>query len=425
MITASSKGEWGMKMQQGRTSERKSRRPGPAVLAAIVAFAVAGCGSKNTFVAPPPSKVVVAQPLQKPVTLYVYLTGNTAAYRTANLVARVQGYLESIDYKDGASVTKGTQLFGIERDVYQAQLDQVKAQLAHDQGVLAEAKVNLTRYQTLEQQKSIAAQQAEDQAAVVDQNKATVDLDQANVDNANINLGFTNVVAPFDGIVTNHQVDIGNLVGASGPTTLATIVQTDPIYVNFTLSEPQFLSIRRSNAKAGLPVSTADLAYLATIPVEIGLQDEDGYPHKGHLDYVSPQIDPSTGTVAVRGIFDNKNNALVPGLFVRVRGPVGHQDKALLTRADAIGTSQEGSYVLVVGPDNVVQRKVVKTGQTQGQLVIIESGLDPGDWVVVEGIQQAFPGAKVEPQRSEVKADETGSPDDANTSAPAPTPTPK
>ena len=414
-----------MKMQQGRTSERKSRRPGPAVLAAIVAFAVAGCGSKNTFVAPPPSKVVVAQPLQKPVTLYVYLTGNTAAYRTANLVARVQGYLESIDYKDGASVTKGTQLFGIERDVYQAQLDQVKAQLAHDQGVLAEAKVNLTRYQTLEQQKSIAAQQAEDQAAVVDQNKATVDLDQANVDNANINLGFTNVVAPFDGIVTNHQVDIGNLVGASGPTTLATIVQTDPIYVNFTLSEPQFLSIRRSNAKAGLPVSTADLAYLATIPVEIGLQDEDGYPHKGHLDYVSPQIDPSTGTVAVRGIFDNKNNALVPGLFVRVRGPVGHQDKALLTRADAIGTSQEGSYVLVVGPDNVVQRKVVKTGQTQGQLVIIESGLDPGDWVVVEGIQQAFPGAKVEPQRSELKADETGSPDDANTSAPAPTPTPK
>ena len=280
MITGSFKGRLGETMQQGQTSERKSRRPGLAVLAAIVAFAVAGCGSKNTFVAPPPSKVVVAQPLQKPVTLYVYLTGNTAAYRTANLVARVQGYLESIDYKDGASVTKGTQLFGIERDVYQAQLDQVKAQFAHDQGVLAEAKVNLTRYQTLEQQKSIAAQQAEDQAAVVDQDKATVDLDQANVDNANINLGFTKVLAPFDGIVTNHQVDIGNLVGASGPTTLATIVQTDPIYVNFTLSEPQFLSIRRSNAQAGLPISTADLAYLATIPVEIGLQDEDGYPTK-------------------------------------------------------------------------------------------------------------------------------------------------
>src|ERR1700720_4486033 len=156
-------------------------------LAVPVALALASCGSRNTFVPPLPPKVVVAQPLQKPVTLYLYLTGNTAAYRAANLVARVQGYLESIDYKDGAAVTKGTQLFGIERDIYQAQLDQVKAQLAHDQAVLAEAQVNLTRYQKLQQQNSIAAQQAEDQAAVVQQNKATVDLDQANVDTANIN----------------------------------------------------------------------------------------------------------------------------------------------------------------------------------------------------------------------------------------------
>jgi membrane fusion protein, multidrug efflux system len=393
-----------------------------AILAAIAALALTACGSRNTFVPPPPPKLVVAQPIQKPVTLYLELTGNTAPYRTANLVARVQGYLESIDYKDGATVTKGTQLFGIERDIYQAQLDQNKAQLAKDQAVLAQAQVNLTRYQTLQQQKSIASQQAEDQAAVVEQDKATVGLDQANVDTATINLGFTNVVAPFDGIVTNHQVDVGNLVGASGPTTLATIVQTDRIYVNFTLSEPQFLTIRRNNAKAGLPISSSDLKYLSTIPIEIGLQDEEGYPHKGHLDYVSPQVDPSTGTVAVRAVFENKDNALLPGLFVHVREPIGHLDKALLTRNDAIGTSQEGSYVLVVGADNVVQRKIVKTGQRQGQLVIIDTGLDPGDWVVIEGIQQAFPGAKVEPQRSELKSAEAGSSDDAKTSAPDQTP---
>jgi RND family efflux transporter MFP subunit len=392
-----------------------------AVLAAIAALALTGCGSRNQFVAPPPPKVVVAQPIQKPVTLYIYLTGNTAPYRTANLVARVQGYLESIDYKDGAVVTKGTQLFGIERDTFQAQVDQVTAQLAHDQAVLAEAQVNLTRYQKLQQQNSIAAQQAEDQGAVVQQNKATVDLDQANVDTANINLGFTRVLAPFDGIVTNHQVDIGNLVGASGPTTLATIVQTDPIYVYFTLSEPQLLTIRRDNAKAGLPISSSNLTYLSTIPIEIGLQDEEGYPHKGHLDYVSPQVDSSTGTVTVRAILDNKDNALLPGLFVRVQGPIGHLDKALLTRNDAIGTSQEGSYVLVVGADNVVQRKIVKTGQRQGQLVIIDSGLDPGDWVVTEGIQQAFPGAKVEPQRIQLTVPADPS-DDAKMSAPDTTP---
>jgi membrane fusion protein, multidrug efflux system len=393
-----------------------------AVLAAIVALGLAGCGSRNTFVPPPPAKVVVAQPLQKPVTLYLELTGNTAPYRTANLVARVQGYLESIDYKDGALVTKGTQLFGIERDTYQAQVDQATAQLAKDQAVLGEAQVDLTRYQTLKQQQSIAGQQAEDQAFVVEQDKATVGIDRANLQTANINLGFTRVTAPFDGIVTNHQVDLGNLVGASGPTTLATIVQTDPIYVNFTLSEPQFLAIRRSNAKAGRPTSTSNLTYLSTIPIEIGLQDEEGYPHKGRLDYVSPQVDSATGTIAVRAIFENKDNALLPGLFIRVRGPIGQRDKALLTRADAIGTSQEGSYVLVVGADNVVRRQVVKTGQSQGQLVIVESGLDPTDWVVIAGIQQAFPGAKVEVERSMLKSDESGSSDDVKTNAPKPTP---
>jgi membrane fusion protein, multidrug efflux system len=403
------------------SSSGKSRRAALAVLAAIAALSLAGCGSRNQFVSLPPPKVVVAQPLQKAVTLYIYLTGNTAPYRTANLVARVQGYLETIDYKDGVAVTKGTRLFGIERDTYQAQVDQAKAQLAKDQAVLGAAQVDLTRYQTLQQQKSIASQQAEDQAFVVQQDKATVGIDQANLDTANINLGFTTVLAPFDGIVTNHQVDIGNLVGASGPTTLATIVQNDPIYVNFTLSEPQILAIRRSAAKER-PLSRTDLSYISSIPVEIGLQDEEGYPHKGHLDYVSPQLDTSTGTVAARAIFDNKDNMLLPGLFVRVRGPIGHLDKALLTRGDAIGTSQEGSYVLVVGADNTVKRKIVKTGQKQGQLVIIESGLDPGDWVVIEGNQQAFPGAKVDPQRSELKSPEAGSPDDAKTSAPDPAP---
>ena len=221
-------------MQQPPSTSGKSRRLGLAVLAVIAALALAGCDSKNAYVPPPPSKVIVARPVQKPVTLYLNLTGNTAPFSSVNLVARVQGYLESIDYKDGAAVTKGTQLFGIERDIYQAQLDQAKGQLAHDQAVLEDAQMNLTRYQTLEQQKSIAAQQAEDQVYVVQQDKGTVLLDQANVETATINLGFTRVLAPFDGVVTNHQVDLGALVGMSGPTTLATIVQADPLYVYFT-----------------------------------------------------------------------------------------------------------------------------------------------------------------------------------------------
>ena len=400
------------------------RRTGFTIEAAIIAFSLAGCGSKNAYHPPPPPKVVVAQPMQKPVTLYLNLTGNTDPFRTVTLVARVQGYLETIDYQDGAAVTKGTQLFGIERDVYQAQLDQAKAQLAHDQAVLGQAQMDLGRYQTLEKEKSIAAQQSQDQVWIVEQDKGTVEVDQANVDSATINLGFTRVLAPFDGIVSNHQVDLGALVGISGqtPTTLATIVQTDPLYVYFTLSEPQVLALKRSSAEAGHPISSTDLSSISRIPIEIGLQDEEGYPYKAHLDYVQPGVNSSTGTLTVRGLFDNKDHALLAGLFVRVRLPIGHLDKALLTRNDAIGSSQEGSYLLVVGPDNIVQRKIVKTGQQQGQLRIIESGLDPGDWVVVDGVQRAFPGSKVEPQRTELKPVAADQSNNAKTSVPDPTP---
>ena len=161
------------------------------------------------------------------MTLYLNLTGNTQPFRSVTLVARVQGYLESIDYNDGAAVTKGTQLFGIERDIYQAQLDQAKGQLAHDQAVLEDAQMNLTRYQTLKQQKSIAAQQAEDQVYIVEQDKAPFWLigQRRNRDHQS---WLYQGPCPFNGVVTNHQVDLGALVGMSGPTTLATIVQVRP-----------------------------------------------------------------------------------------------------------------------------------------------------------------------------------------------------
>ena len=373
------------------------------VLAAVIlgALATACNGSKNAYVPPPPPKVVVAQPLQQPATLYIELTGNTTAINSVDLVARVQGYLESIDYKDGAFVSKGTQLFGIERDTYQQQLDQANAALAANEATLEYNKAEFQRQSTLGRQDFASQATVQQWKANQDSAAAQVLSAKAQIELAKINLGYTNVLAPFDGVVTNHLVDTGTLVGYSGPTKLATIVQTDPMYVYFNMSEPQVLTIKENNAKAGLPFRTTDLG---AIPVEIGLQGEEGYPHTGHMDYASPQVDQSTGTLTVRAIFDNKDHTLLPGLFVRVRTPVAHQNKAILTRNDAIGTSQEGSYVLVVGPDNVVQRKIVKTGDRQGQLRIIESGLDPSDWVVTEGVQRAFPGAKVEPQRTELTA---------------------
>jgi membrane fusion protein, multidrug efflux system len=386
----------GLILQSRRDAAGRRYRGFFAAGALMCGVLLAGCNSSNVYVPPPPAKVVVAQPVQKAVTTYLELTGNTAPVNSVDLVARVQGYLESINYADGAKVTKGTLLFGVERDTYQAQLDQGKATLASNQATLAYNESEYQRQTTLAKQDYASQAVMENWRAQRDQAAANVLNAKASIELATINLGYTQVLAPFDGVVTHHLVDLGSLVGVSGPTKLATIIQTDPIWVYFNLSEPQVLAIKESNAKAGLPFRTTDLS---SIPVEIGLQGEEGYPHKGHMDYASPQVDTSTGALLVRAVLDNKDQAVLPGLFARVRTPIAQQNKALLMRDDAIGTSQEGKYVLVVGTDNIVRRKVVETGQREGRLRIIVSGLDPGDLVVVEGIQRAFPGAKVDPQK--------------------------
>ncbi|WP_040674496.1 efflux RND transporter periplasmic adaptor subunit [Rhizobium grahamii] len=373
-----------------------------------VVAALSACDSgNNAYVPPPPPKVNVAQPLQQPVVEYFELTGNTDAINAVDIEARVQGFLETIDYKDGTAVKKGDKLFTIQRDTYKAQVDQAQAQLASQQASQVGAKQEYDRQVNLMKQE-VTTQTAVDSAkATLDEANANILNAQASLDLANINLGYTEVVAPFDGTVTDHLVDIGALVGVSGPTKLATIVQTDPLYVYFNVSEAQVLMIKQSLAKAGRKLTQADLP---SIPVEIGLGDEEGYPHKGHLDYVAPQVDASTGTLSVRGIIDNKEHALLPGLFVRVRVPVAHQDKALLVRDDAIGTNQQGNYVLVLGKDDVIEQKVVKIGHRNGSMRVIESGLDAGDWVVMAGIQRAVPDMKVTPEKITLEAAATGDP---------------
>ncbi|MBB3392383.1 RND family efflux transporter MFP subunit [Rhizobium sp. BK275] len=363
--------------------------------------ALAACdGSSNTYVPPPPPAVRVAQPVQEPITLYFELTGNTAPLNSVDIEARVQGYLQSIDYQDGTTVTKGTKLFGIERDTYQAQLDQAKASLASQQASQVGAKQEYDRQVNLMKQQ-VTTQTAVDSAkATLDEANAQILNAQANVELATINLGYTEVIAPFDGTVTDHLVDIGTLVGVSGPTKLASIVQTDPIYAYFNVSETQVLLIKDMLRKQGRTFKQTDLP---SIPAELGLQSEEGYPHKGHLDYVSPQLDASTGTLQVRALFDNKDKAMLPGLFVRVRVPIGQNEKALLVRDDAIATNQLGSYLLVLGKDDTIEQKQVKAGQREGALRVIESGLEPADWVVIQGIQQAIPGSKAAPEKIDMK----------------------
>jgi RND family efflux transporter MFP subunit len=222
---------------------------------------------------------------------------------------------------------------------------------------------------------------------------------QANTEQAEINYGYTTVSAPFDGVVTARKVSVGELVGGGHTSELATIVQLDPIWVWFNLSETDVQRVRADMAQRD--VNAADI--VNKVPVEVGLQTETGYPHKGVLDYHSPEVNQSTGTMTARGIFENGKSELLPGYFVRVRLPL-HAAQALLVPEVAIGADQAGRYVLTVNPDSVVQQTRVTLGQTVGEMRVIESGLKPDQRVVVSGLLDAIPGQKVDPQLQVAKS---------------------
>ncbi|WP_027556782.1 efflux RND transporter periplasmic adaptor subunit [Bradyrhizobium sp. Cp5.3] len=371
---------------------------GPALAAAVAVVALAGCEDKNTFVAPPPPKVDVATPVQRSVTRYIEATGNTAPIKSVDLVARVQGFLQSIDYQDGTFIKQGTQLFTIEPETYKLKLEQAQAAEIGAQATLKQAEADFKRQAELVQRQAVSQSTLDTSTSTRDNAQANLQQAQANTRLAEINYGYTKVSAPFDGIVSAHLVSIGELVGVSSPTQLATIVAMDPIYVNFTVNEQDVLRIRAEARRRGLTI--ADLKQL---PVEIGLQTETGYPHEGRLDYVSPTLNSSTGTLAVRGLVPNDKRVLLPGYFVRVRVPSDEDKNALLVPDTALGSDQGGRYLLVVNNDNIVEQRKVQIGQQDNGLRVIEGGLKPDDRVVIAGLLRVIPGQKIDPQVAKIE----------------------
>jgi RND family efflux transporter MFP subunit len=360
----------------------------------VASAALSACGEQNTYVPPPPPKVTVAPPVQRAVTHYLQETGNTAAINTADLVARVSGFIESIKYKDGEFVKKGTVLFTIEPETYKLKLDQAKAAEESARATVKQTETDYQRQAVLA--KTNAVSQSALDTATANRDTARANLTSAEISTqlAQMNYGYSSVTAPFDGTVTARTVSIGAYVGGSAtPTVLATIVQPAPIYVNFSISEQDVLRVREEIRKRGITQEE-----LNKVPVDIGLQNESGYPHVGHLDYASPTVDPSTGTLLARAIYDNSDKVMLPGMFVRVRVPTGKQDNALLVPETALGTDQGGRYLLVVNKDNVVEQHKVEIGQVDGADRVIEKGLNPDDRVIVAGLLRAIPGQKVDPQ---------------------------
>ncbi|MEP6841746.1 MAG: efflux RND transporter periplasmic adaptor subunit [Bradyrhizobium sp.] len=369
-------------------------------IAFVICVSISLCAcEQNSFVPPPPPKVEVAVPVQRAVTRYLEATGNAAPIKNVDLVARVQGVLQAINYQDGTLVKEGTTLFTIEPETYKLKLEQAQAAEAGAQASVRQTDADFKRQSDLVQRQAVSQATLDNSTSSRDNAQANLQQAQANTRIAAVNYGYTNVVAPFDGIVSAHLVSIGELVGASSPTQLATIVALDPIYVNFNVNEQDVLRIREDARKRGLTPSD-----LRQLPVEVGLQTESGYPHKGKLDYISPSLNQSTGTLAVRGVLSNADRVLLPGFFVRVRVPFDEQQNALWVPDVALGSDQAGRYVLVVNAENVVEQRKVRTGPLQGDLRVIETGLKPDDRVVTSGLLRAIPGQKVDPQLQKIEA---------------------
>jgi len=363
----------------------------------LLLAALLGCQRKPD-VAPAELPVVpVSHPIQRTITDYVDFTGRTNAIESVDIRARVSGYLVQMPFKEGAEVKTGDLLFEVDPRPYQAQLDQAQGQVNLYQAQLVLAKANYARDQNVAKTPgAVSLQQLDQDKAAVAEADAAVKAFQASVEVYKLNLSFTKVTAPIDGQVSRYYLTLGNLV-VQDQTLLTTVVSVDPMYVYFDVDEPTVLRIRRAiNEGRLMPYQKGKF------PVFMGLQSEEGFPHQGIINFVNNQVNPSTGSISMRGIVSNTRppngvRVLSPGMFVRIRLPIGQPRPALLVIDRAVGSDQGLKFVYVVDAQKKVQYRRVTTGSLQEDgLRAIDEGLKAGEWVVVSGLQQIRPRIEVQ-----------------------------
>lgn len=372
--------------------------------ALFVAVAISGCGAgeKAQQAAPPPPEVRVSQVVSRDVTDYGEYTGRLEAAETVEVRARVNGYLTEIHFTDGQEVKQGDLLFQIDPRPFQAALDNAIGQKAQWEAKLAQAKADVGRYEKLVPTGAATAQDLDKAKANMGEAVAAIQSAEATIERAKLDLEFARIVAPLGGQISRSMFSKGNLIRADSDL-LTTIVSLDPIYVYFNIDERGLLQFRERERAAMPANATQPDVRTLKIPLFIGLANEEGYPHEGVIDFADNRIDPSTGTIRVRGTFDNSKRIFKPGFFARVRVPAGGAVRSLLVSDRAVGTDQNQKFVYVVDENNTAQYRVVKLGRLEDDgLRVIAAGLQPGDWVIVTGLQRARPGKPVTPQRVEM-----------------------
>jgi multidrug efflux system membrane fusion protein len=385
-------------MQLETKSARKSKNVTRLMLAmglATLAALNAGCSSSAQQKAPTPVEVSVAEVICKQLGDSDEFTGRLEAVNAVEVRPRVSGYLQSVRFKEGAIVHQGDLLFQIDARPFQAEVDHLKGDLSQAKAQLSRAQSDFQRAERLHNNDGMSAEEYDRRAAVRNEAEARIASTEAALRGAELNLEFTRVIAPITGRVGRADITEGNLVesGAAQVKPLTTLVSLDPIYVYFDVDEQTYLKYARVTQSHG--TSSHDLRS----PALLGLADEDGFPHAGQMSFVDNQVSSSTGTIRLRATFANKNLALTPGLFARIRLQGGGAHSGCLAKDDAVVTDLNQKYVFVLGKNNTLEYRPVKLGPMTEGLRVVRDGLRNGDVIVVNGLQRVRPGAAVTPKK--------------------------
>jgi RND family efflux transporter MFP subunit len=362
-------------------------------LAVLLFWGLAACGCDSAApkpAAPTVPEVEAGLPVVREIVDYVDFTGRTEAMKSIDVRARVSGYLEKVLFREGYEVREGDVLFSIDPRTYQAEYDRAAANLAQAKAHLVRVEADFQRAETLIKTATISKSDYDLALGNREEAAALVRVAEAAVNTTKLNLDFTQVTAPISGRISRQNIDPGNLVMADN-TILTTVVSMDPIYAYFDVDEGTTLRFRRL-IEAGKVKSARDVKS----PVFLGLADEgDKYPHEGTITFVDNRLDPSTGTLCLRGMFDNHTGFLAPGMFVRVRVPIGQTHSAILAAERAIGSDQGQKFLYVLDGKNQVVYREVQIGAYQDGLRVIESGLAPNERFIINGLQRVKAGDTV------------------------------